>query len=85
MLSIAAQRLEKEEADSVAAKEAYLNERCPPLDFPSSIEDLQVGQPGLKLNGYCNCDVGVNAPHQYHCTDKVVQDTPRHYVSFIFL
>ncbi|KAL2093719.1 hypothetical protein ACEWY4_011031 [Coilia grayii] len=41
MLQIAAQRLEKEAADIVAAKEAYLNENCPPLDFPSSVEDLQ--------------------------------------------
>ncbi|XP_076127567.1 troponin I, fast skeletal muscle-like [Alosa pseudoharengus] len=41
MLQIAQSRLDQEAADAAAAKEAYLNDNCPPLDLPSSIEDLQ--------------------------------------------
>ncbi|NP_001296759.1 troponin I, fast skeletal muscle-like isoform X1 [Clupea harengus] len=41
MLAIAATRLEQEAADAIAAKETYLSDNCPSLDYPSSIEDLQ--------------------------------------------
>ncbi|XP_062402717.1 troponin I, fast skeletal muscle-like [Sardina pilchardus] len=41
MLQIAATRLEQEEVDAVAAKEAYLNEQCPALSLPSGVEELQ--------------------------------------------
>ena len=44
MLQIAATRLEEEEAAAIAAKEQHLNESCPALTFPSSVEELQVGQ-----------------------------------------
>ncbi|XP_062402726.1 troponin I, fast skeletal muscle-like [Sardina pilchardus] len=41
MLAIAEQRMEKEKADLVTAKEAYLNEHCPELSLPGTLEDLQ--------------------------------------------
>ncbi|XP_031421269.1 troponin I, fast skeletal muscle isoform X2 [Clupea harengus] len=41
MLQIAATRLEEEEAAAIAAKEQHLNESCPALTFPSSVEELQ--------------------------------------------
>lgn len=42
MLQIASERLEKETASIAAAKEAYLNENCPPLSLPHGVEELQV-------------------------------------------
>ncbi|XP_062402737.1 troponin I, fast skeletal muscle-like [Sardina pilchardus] len=41
MLAIAEQRMEKEKSEIVAAKEAYLNEKCPELSLPGTLEDLQ--------------------------------------------
>ncbi|XP_062402715.1 troponin I, fast skeletal muscle-like [Sardina pilchardus] len=41
MLAIAEQRMEKEKVDIVAAKDAYLNEKCPELSLPGTLEDLQ--------------------------------------------
>ncbi|XP_076127568.1 troponin I, fast skeletal muscle-like [Alosa pseudoharengus] len=41
MLHIAEQRMVKEQADIAAAKEAYLNEKCPELSLPGSVEELQ--------------------------------------------
>ncbi|XP_063053399.1 troponin I, fast skeletal muscle-like [Engraulis encrasicolus] len=41
MLAIAATRLDQEAADLIAAKEAYLNERCPALSMPDALEELQ--------------------------------------------
>ncbi|KAL2093720.1 hypothetical protein ACEWY4_011032 [Coilia grayii] len=41
MLAIANTRLEKEAADIIAAKEAYLNENCPALSYPNGVEELQ--------------------------------------------
>ncbi|XP_062402734.1 troponin I, fast skeletal muscle-like [Sardina pilchardus] len=41
MLAIAEQRMEKEKADIVAAKEAYLNEHCPEPSLPGTLEELQ--------------------------------------------
>ncbi|XP_062402720.1 troponin I, fast skeletal muscle-like [Sardina pilchardus] len=41
MLAIAEQRMEKEKVEIAAAKDAYLNEKCPELSLPGSLEDLQ--------------------------------------------
>ncbi|XP_063051551.1 troponin I, fast skeletal muscle-like [Engraulis encrasicolus] len=41
MLAIAEKRMEQEKLDIIAAKEAYLNEHCPALSLPSSLEELQ--------------------------------------------
>ncbi|XP_076127550.1 troponin I, fast skeletal muscle-like [Alosa pseudoharengus] len=41
MLQIASTRLEEEAAEIVKAKEAYLEEHCPALSLPGSVEELQ--------------------------------------------
>ncbi|XP_041965143.1 troponin I, fast skeletal muscle-like isoform X2 [Alosa sapidissima] len=41
MLQIASTRLEEEVAEIAKAKEAYLEEHCPSLSLPGSVEELQ--------------------------------------------
>ncbi|XP_075423020.1 troponin I, fast skeletal muscle [Ascaphus truei] len=41
MLQVAKVALEKEEADTAAEKESYLEEHCPTLNLPSNMQELQ--------------------------------------------
>ncbi|KAM9301575.1 troponin I, fast skeletal muscle [Gastrophryne carolinensis] len=41
MLQVAKVAIEKEIEEAAAEKERYLSENCPPLSYPSSVQDLQ--------------------------------------------